>query len=107
MWESIQAEYTRLGFTDQLSDKEKIEEYQWIATQVNRYISKHQNEIESGKTVEDTLERIEALISKSQDCNKDRKSLIYQSLRDSWLIEIYNLVNQFEIPEEEENGWTD
>lgn len=107
MWEAINNEFDRLRFTDKLNDKEKIEEYQWITTQINRYISKHQAEIESAQTAQDTLEVLTSLIAKAQDCNKDRRSLIYQSLRDMWLINTYNLVAQFDDTEEEENGWTD
>lgn len=108
MWTTIGNEYANMGFTDRLADKERIEEYQWINTQLNRYISKHQGEMTKGSTLEDILENIKATIAKTTECTKDRKSLVYQNLRDEWLAETQHFVwSLLQEVEEEENGWND
>lgn len=108
MWTTIRTEYETMGFTDQLSDKEKIEEYQWINTQLNRYISKHQSEMSKGNTLEEILDSIKSVIAKSTECTKDRKSLVYQNLRDDWLANTQHYVWQLlQDVEEEADGWTD
>ena len=93
-WPDIQQRYKMMGFTDQLTDKEKIEEYDYITKQLNKYLSAHHDEVLSkcDSDLSMMLGVIKNLLDKAPTVTKDRKSLVYMAMRDDWLIGMYNLL---------------
>ena len=93
MWPDIQTRYMQMGFKDNLSDSEMIAEYTYILEQYRKYISSHQKEILSHRDdLEKMLEVVEVLIEKAPEKDMERKILVYNTLRDDWLIDLYNVI---------------
>jgi len=93
MWPDIQTRYMQMGFKDNLSDSEMIAEYTYILEQYRKYISSHQKEILSNRDdLEKMLEVVEVLIEKAPEKDMERKILVYNTLRDDWLIDLYNVI---------------
>lgn len=85
-WYQIQNKYRQFGFNDVLSDAEMIEEYDYIAHNLNKYISSHKHQIMDSGDLEQIYNELESLHAKADDGGKERKKLVYASLRDDWLI---------------------
>ena len=109
-WGDIQARYNMMGFTDKLTDKDKIEEYDYITRQLNKYISSHKVQITKSNDLDTMLAVVEELHSKAPFEAKERKTLVYMAMRDSWLEGLYTLIGNM-IPEvdktneEDNDGW--
>ena len=85
-WYPIQNKYRQFGFNDVLSDAEMIEEYDYIAHNLNKYISSHKNQVMGSGDFEQMYDELEALHAKADEGGKERKKLVYASLRDDWLV---------------------
>ena len=106
-WDTIRAKYAQFGFCDVMTDEQTIEEFDYIAKQLNRYISTHQREILENRDLDTMREVVTALHAKAEDAGKERKKLVYTSLRDDWLVGlILGIEGMMQEPgEEEENDW--
>lgn len=93
MWPIIHQRYQAMGFQDHLSDKERINEYKYIVEQYRKYIAGHEKQIlKYENNLEDMLKVIEELITKAPEVDIERKVLVYYTLRDDWLTDLYNAV---------------
>lgn len=93
MWYPIQTRYQVMGFKDPMTDGEMIEEYKYVKEQYCKYISSHQKGIlDKRQDLDKMLEYVERLISKADDVSTDRKTLVYYTMRDDWLIDLYNTI---------------
>ena len=102
MWGDINAMYQYLGFHDQLSDDERIAEYQWINKQLRKYMFSKQDEILGKENNASRLATVEKLISSAAEYGETRKVLVYNFLRDHWLYEVYNVLQVLAASEDEE-----
>ena len=101
-WYPIQNKYRQFGFKDDMSDTETIEEYDYIAHNLNKYISSHKLQIVGDGDLEDMRDNLEALHAKADDGGRERKKLVYASLRDDWLISTMSAIDL--LIEEEANA---
>ena len=92
-WSVIRQIYDNMGFTDPMTDSQRIEEYSYISEQMHKFVSKKYNEI---MQYEDDLvtmsEKVSDILDKVEENSRDRKTLVYYMLRDDWLIQLYNVI---------------
>ena len=89
LWFDIKQTYESMGFTDRIPDTEKIEEYTYISKQLRKYVSTKQDIVLAKDSAGDMALVIEDLISKADEYAATRKELVYNVLRDHWLIAAY------------------
>lgn len=92
MWYNLSNWYKNLGFTDELTDAQRIEEYKWIVQQLRKYMFSKQDDIMSCDSVDEMLEKVQALISKASEYGDDRKTVVYNFMRDQWLLELHSVL---------------
>lgn len=112
-WESLCDTYDVLRFTDQLSDAERLEEFKWIVQQINSFLSKTRTKLLSCKDTEAMIEMLAKSISPSGKVDlAERKSLVYQKLRQQWMMTTIARLQMMRAEEEmtemeEQDGWGD
>ena len=89
MWYSIQERYENMGFQDDIPDDVRIKEYKWITQQLRKYISRQENIVLGHDSIDDMIEEVKELIGKAPEYGSSRQEIVYNIMRDSWLIEIY------------------
>lgn len=93
MFDIINGTYEALKFHDELTDNERIDEYKYITQQLRKYISGRQDTIMAcGSDLQRMLVTVESWLSDAPEYGDDRKTLVYNFLRDSWLLELYNRI---------------
>lgn len=107
MWSILRAQYEVLGFSDGISDEEKIAEFKYINQQLRKYVFTLQDNV---YTMVGSPDRVAAfatdkLAGASEEATT-RQELVYNFVRDQWLIGLINTAAAFynEQREEEENG---
>ena len=106
-WQDLLRRYREMGFTDPLTDSQRIEEFTYIVEQVRKYIfSKEKSILSYSHDLNKMLAFVDELISKAPEKSLERKTLVYYALRDEWLVHLRNDIweainNQKEIG----NGW--
>jgi hypothetical protein len=91
MFNIINSTYRELEFQDRLTDADRIAEYKYITQQLRKYISSHHDPIMTcGSNLHAMLATVEAWLADAPEYGDDRKTIVYNFLRDNWLLEIYN-----------------
>jgi hypothetical protein len=91
MFDIINNVYESLKFRDNITDSERISEYKYITQQLRKYISGRYDTIAAcGSDLNMMLSTVERWLSDAPEYGDDRKNLVYNFLRDQWLIETYN-----------------
>lgn len=93
-WMEMKQEYETLGFHDQITDEEMIIEFKYIAQQLRKYKFSKQDQILAHDSIEDMLAEVENLIGKAPEYGDTRKEIVYNFLRDHWLVNMYNTMVQ-------------
>lgn len=106
-WDNIKQRYSAMGFNDDLSDRERIDEYDYITQQMNKFISRHQDQILADADLERMLAEVSDIHSKATLNGRERKMLVYFSMRDEWLRTLTQVIGTFlEANEtEDEDEW--
>lgn len=91
-WSEIKQEYEQLGFRDEISDEEMIAEFKYIAQQLRKYKFNHQDQVVNHDSVEDMIEEIKSLIGKAPEYGNSRKEIVYNFMRDHWLLMVHNVL---------------
>lgn len=116
MWNDIMECHRNMGFQMPLTDKEKgnvltdnevIKEFQWIYGQYRKYIGTRRGQLLPMRgDLHKMLANIKDLIEKDSETPEDRTKLVYQTMRNQWLINTWNQVAWIieQMQEEEENG---
>ena len=105
-WMEILQEYNSLGFRDEISDQTMIEEYKYIAQQLRKYKFSKQDVILSHDSIDDMVAEVANLIGKAAEYGDGRKEIVYNFMRDHWLINLYNAlvhINNANMNEEDED----
>ena len=104
MWDIIYNEYETKHLDTWMYDDEMLKEFQYINQQLRKYISSHQDQImDHGSDFEAMLKEIEELLGTASEYADSRKELIYNFLRDQWLVELHDgIVWLMENADEEE-----
>jgi len=106
-WMEMLQEYDALGFHDRISDEEMISEFKYIAQQLRKYKFSKQDQIVSHDTLGEMAAEVEKLIGKAPEYGDSRKEIVYNFLRDHWLINMYNVMMraaQMDDEEEEDDA---
>lgn len=103
-WPTINSAYKAMEFADKITDQEKIEEYNYIAQQLNKFISSKHTQIMNGD-LNKILVNAKTAFEKAPFEVRDRKFLIYLVLRDEWLNGLVALVESLIEEEEEDDEW--
>ena len=91
-WMDMKQEYEILGFHDKISDEEMIDEFKYIAQQLRKYKFSKQNQIVVHDTYEDMANEVASLIGRAAEYGDSRKEIVYNFLRDHWLVNMYNIL---------------
>ena len=89
-------------FNDKISDSERISEYTWITQQYRKYISRQRDVILAHDKLEDMLVEIEDMVSKASEYGTNRKEIVYNTLRDEFLVSIYHIIELYVTNEDSE-----
>ena len=106
-WVELKNEYEMLGFKDEISDVTMISEFKYIAQQLRKYKFSKQDQILKHDSFADMVKEVESLIAKADEYADDRKGIVYNFMRDHWLLEVYNTLARavmFQEDEEEEDA---
>lgn len=96
IWPTINATREAFGFNDPLSDSQLIEENRWVVQQYRKFVFTLEEEVMKAYRSGGYEEVSEYLINKAEkldDDFKDRKSAMYQALRNSWLTGAIQIVS--------------
>ena len=93
MWFIIKQNYEELGFSDPMTDQQKIDEYKWIVQQLRKYMFSKQDEIMACGSIEDMIDFVDMLIGKADEYAEERKKIVYNFIRDGWLYELRNYLS--------------
>ena len=93
MWFNVKQWYEALGFTDPLSDQQRIDEFKWIVQQLRKYMFSKQDVIVGHENLEGMVAEVDNLLSKAEEYGDERKKIVYNFMRDHWLYEIRNHLN--------------
>ena len=91
MFDIIRNEYDRYELGSGLDDDTKIQEFKYITQQLRKYMASKQDLIlNHGGDLEGMRDEIDNLINKAPEYGDERKELIYNFMRDQWLLELRN-----------------
>ena len=103
-WDSIKFTYENMGFTDPMTDSQRIEEYSYISEQLHKFITKKHSELMKYRdALPNMYDAVGDVIKNLSETSKDRKMLVYYMLRDNWLIQLRNAIYYTMIAPEEED----
>lgn len=103
MYLVINDTYDRYGLGDGLSDEERISEYKYINEQLRKFVSKTQVPVfDCGSDLNKMAEYVRSMFKTLPEYADDRKTLVYNFVRDTWLLELLNVIVFIGEEEEEE-----
>ena len=102
-WGEIKQEYEYLGFRDSITDETMISEFKYIAQQLRKYKFSKQDQVLANDSFEDMAREVENLIGKASEYGNSRAEIVYNFLRDHWLIGMYNTLMRAAQMEDEED----
>lgn len=91
-WMEIRQEYDALGFRDDITDEEMIGEFKYVAQQLRKYKFSKQDQVLGADSLEDMLAVVDDLLGKAPEYGGTRKEIVYNFLRDHWLILLHNFI---------------
>lgn len=104
-WYELNQLYSDLGFSDQLTDEQRIAEYKWITQQLRKYMGTKEQAVLSCDSIQDMAATVEDMISKQREYGDTRQEVAYNFVRDHWLASVHSVLSQMavsEIDEEED-----
>lgn len=102
MWSIILAYYSDLGFTDVISDKDRIEEFSYITQQYRKFVSVNADKLRKcGNDKDAYIATLEDILNKLDEFSDTRKGIVYNFLRNAWIVSTYNVAITYENTE----GW--
>ncbi len=111
-WPRLLDQYSYLGFTDNISDADRIKEFTWIIKELRKLISKQSTVLRNMRNLEETLGYLTALQKRTKsggggtEYPEDRMHLVYSVMRDDWIEGyIQNVESSILTREETEDGW--
>ena len=89
-WATIDQVYKQHGMGDGLSDEDRIAEYTYINQQLRKYISGSESAVMShGADLDAMKAEVEMFISNAPEYADSRRQLMYNFVRDIWLLDLY------------------
>lgn len=102
-WIEMKQEYETLGFRDRLTDEELIAEFKYIAQQLRKYKFSKQDQILNHDSVEEMVAEIGELIGRAPEYGNSRKEIVYNFMRDHWLVNMHNTLYRAAMMNDEED----
>jgi len=93
-WIDMKQMYNNLGFQDPITDEMMIAEFKYIAQQLRKYKFSKQDQILDCDSYEEMADVVEHLIGKAPEYGDNRKEIVYNFMRDHWLINMFNALVQ-------------
>ena len=106
-WPLLMKKYSELGFTDPITDAQRIEEFNYIIEQTRKYVFREQKPIMAYEhDPVKMLAFVDELIEKAKEKGSDRKTLVYHALRDDWLLHLRGMIEMYlDYNKEIDDGW--
>lgn len=94
MFNIIDQYYDQYKLGVDLSDEERIKEYQYVNEQLRKFVFRSQDSIlDHGSDLDSMKNEVATMLARSPEYAEDRKKLIYNFMRDAWLVEVYNIID--------------
>ena len=106
MWFVLNNKYSALEFTDTITDEQRIAEYKWIVQQFRKYLSSKKEVIlHDCQTADEMLVLTDNWLNVANEYGNDRKTIVYNFVRDDWILELQGYIYSFlyEMNTEEED----
>ena len=101
-WEVLISVYSEMGFTDRMDDTTRIAEFKSVIQEMNKFMTRTRKGFGSVGDIEDAIDYLKTLID-TQGSVASRQSLVYQKLRQRWVLAaVRELVDILEKEEEAE-----
>lgn len=106
IWGELNQMYETLGFKDEISDETRIAEYKYITQQLRKYMSTKEPEVLGQDDLLDMIAVIEDLINRQKEYGDTRQDIVYNFMRDHWLVGVHSVLSQMamgDVEDEEED----
>lgn len=111
-WQAIKGWYDYLGFTDSISDEDRISEYKYVNEQVRKYVFSHEKELMKlqynlkalAEKLENYLEKADEVPANDTASVHLRAQFVYRAMRNAWLIDFHRIVMTMIETEEDNDG---
>lgn len=105
MYPDIMERYKLLGFTDPLTDADKLKEAKWITEQIRKFVNtKKAPWHKMLERPEAMLANVNDVIEKSKEYPDNRQEMIYMQIKADWLFNFKLILEEY-IGKEEEEVW--
>jgi len=92
-WDTIDQMYRGKKLGEDMTDDERVAEYANVNQQLRKYISSRQEQVMRHQSnFPAMLDEVAAIIAKADEYAPTRQQLMYNFMRDSWLIGLYNAI---------------
>lgn len=93
-WPELLRRYKEMGFTDPLTDAQRIDEFIYIVEQIRKFVfTKEKTILSYSHDLNKMLDVVDDLIAKSKEKSPERKTLVYYAIRDEWLLHLRNTIS--------------
>lgn len=101
-WESLQDTYDMLGFTDELSDADRMEEYKWIIKEMNKHLSRARKTLLTCRDLDAMKQALMDMMTSTTQTVSGRPDLTYRKLKQRWVGQMLSKVTTMMEQEKEE-----
>ena len=102
IWVELNQLHEMLGFTPYESDEAKISEYKYVTQQLRKYMASKKGAVIGCDSVQDMVACVEDLIDKQREYGNTRADILYNFMRDHWLVQLYNVLSRMAAIQENE-----
>jgi len=103
IWTDLNQMYSELGFSDPMTDADRVREYTYIAQQLKKYIGSKKGRILACESLSEMCDVVEGMMERTREYGTDRLDVAYNFYRDRWLANVYNVLSQIAVSEHEED----
>lgn len=102
-WEVLISVYQEMGFTDRMDDTTRIAEFKGVIQEMNKFMTRTRKGLGSARDTEGAVDYLKTLVD-TQGSVASRQSLVYQKLRQRWVLSaIRELMESLEKEAEQES----
>ena len=107
-WETLCDVYRNLEFNDPINDATKMEEFQWIISEMNKHLTRARSKLLNCPDPETMRDVLLKMFTSTGTKVSNRMNLTYHKLRQMWVGQMINqLDSMIELMKEENNGEPD
>lgn len=100
IWLELDQLHENLKLDEFWDSEEKIGEYKYVTQQLRKYMASKRNEVLEKNTLQDMVSYVEDLITKQREYGDTRQDILYNFMRDHWLVQLYNILSQMAAADE-------